>query len=94
MRFGAEYPIKPPTCTFLTRIYHMNVSNDGKIELNILKDKWRATNRIKDILENILKIIKEPNSQPENESELQKLYKTDKTKYEDIAEKWCKSFAK
>ena len=35
-----EYPMKPPKCRFLTRIYHPNVDKIGRICLDVLKDKW------------------------------------------------------
>ena len=35
-----EYPMKPPKCRFLTKIYHPNVDKLGRICLDILKDKW------------------------------------------------------
>ena len=35
-----EYPMKPPKCRFLTKIYHPNVDKLGRICLDVLKDKW------------------------------------------------------
>jgi len=42
IRLPAEYPIAPPVCRFLTRIFHPNVRlSDGDICLNILKrEDW------------------------------------------------------
>lgn len=37
-----EYPFKPPTVTFITPVFHCNVSQCGSICLDILKDKWSA----------------------------------------------------
>ena len=34
------YPLKPPKALFLTKIYHENVDQLGRICLDILKDKW------------------------------------------------------
>ncbi|KAG8099570.1 hypothetical protein GUJ93_ZPchr0013g37552 [Zizania palustris] len=38
--FPIDYPIKPPTVTFKTRIYHCNVDSSGKLSVDILKEGW------------------------------------------------------
>ena len=36
--FPSDYPFKPPKIIFLTPIYHCNVSSQGSICLDVLKD--------------------------------------------------------
>lgn len=37
----SNYPISPPKCRFITRVWHPNVSSQtGAICLDILKDAW------------------------------------------------------
>ena len=39
MFLDIKYPMQPPRCRFLTRIYHPNVDAVGRICLDILKQK-------------------------------------------------------
>ncbi|XP_028018228.1 ubiquitin/ISG15-conjugating enzyme E2 L6 isoform X2 [Balaenoptera acutorostrata] len=40
--FPEEYPFKPPTVTFTTRIYHPNVDSSGRVCLPIIsKENWK-----------------------------------------------------
>ena len=40
MSFPLDYPFKPPKVTFVTKIFHVNVDNVGRICLDILNDQW------------------------------------------------------
>ena len=58
-----EYPMKPPKCLFLTKIYHPNIFPEtGYICLNILQEsQWNPSIDIEKILISIHSLLSEPN---------------------------------
>lgn len=44
--FPAEYPFKPPTVTFLTKIYHPNIDEKGQVCLPIVSvEHWKPATK-------------------------------------------------
>jgi ubiquitin-conjugating enzyme E2 S len=50
LKLGCEFPAVPPKATFITKIFHPNVSKIGEICVNTLKKDWSEQHGIKDIL--------------------------------------------
>ncbi|OLL22545.1 Ubiquitin-conjugating enzyme E2 S-B [Neolecta irregularis DAH-3] len=48
--YGSDYPSGPPTCTFITRIFHPNISTSGQVCLNTLKKDWNSEMTISHVL--------------------------------------------
>ncbi len=53
LEFSEDYPNKAPTVKFLTKVFHPNVYNDGKICLDILQNQWSPIYDIAAILTSI-----------------------------------------
>uniref|UniRef100_A0A8C3RI87 Ubiquitin conjugating enzyme E2 B n=1 Tax=Cyanoderma ruficeps TaxID=181631 RepID=A0A8C3RI87_9PASS len=53
IEFSEEYPNKPPTVRFLSKMFHPNVYADGSICLDILQNRWSPTYDVSSILTSI-----------------------------------------
>jgi len=58
----SDYPIKPPTCKFITKIFHPNIHLEtGEICLELFKDKWAPSCNLETVCRSILDLICNPN---------------------------------
>lgn len=57
IEFTEEYPNKPPTVRFVSKMFHPNVYADGGICLDILQNRWSPTYDVSAILTSIQVII-------------------------------------
>jgi len=92
-----EYPFKPPTLNFTTKIYHPNVSNDdkGSMCLGILRaENWKPSCKIIAVLEMARGLLLEPNVDDAVETSIADQYKNDKAAFEKTVKQWVKNYAK
>lgn len=57
-----NYPLGPPQITFATPVYHCNVSDSGKVCLDILHDRWSPALTVPKCLEGIRIMLMEPDT--------------------------------
>jgi ubiquitin-protein ligase len=91
-----EYPFKPPTISFKTRIYHPNITNDdkGSMCIGILKpDSWKPSSKILNVLVAVQDLLREPVPDDALESAIADKYKTDRKTYEKEAKAATKQYA-
>eukprot|EP00941_MAST-03F_sp_MAST-3F-sp1_P001636 g1636.t1 len=81
MSFTEEYPNKPPTVKFVTKIFHPNVYADGSICLDILKSQWSPIYDISAILTSIQSLLCDPNPKSPANSEAARLYQENRREY-------------
>lgn len=97
LHLPTEYPFKPPTLSFATRIYHPNVSSDGKgsMCLGMLRsDEWKPSTKISAVLQFARQILEEPMPDDAVETKIAEQYNNDRIRYEETARSWTQRYAK
>jgi peroxin-4 len=58
-----DYPISPPKCKFITKVFHPNIHFEtGEICFELLKDKWSPAWTLESVCRAILDLLSSPNA--------------------------------
>ena len=69
--FPDNYPFKAPDVSFLTTIYHPNIKTDtGEICRDVFASSWAPTQKVSDILEKIVSMLRQPQTQTPLEADI------------------------
>eukprot|EP00762_Andalucia_godoyi_P003556 ANDGO_04300.mRNA.1 Ubiquitin-conjugating enzyme E2 2 len=82
LSFSESYPQKPPEVKFLSKMFHPNIYNDGRICLDILQNMWSPIYDVSAILTSIRSLLADPNPASPANSEAAQLYSSNKDEYE------------
>jgi len=94
--FPTQFPFKPPTVSFQTKIWHPNVTNDdkGSMCLGILRpDVWKPASSVSGVLELIRALLQEPDIDDAVETSIADQYKNDRKAFEKQVKDWVKKYA-
>lgn len=89
--FPSDYPFKPPKVRFLTPVYHCNISADGLLCLDILRDAWNPTCSIAKVMTTISSLLQDPNADYPLDAVKGQLARDDRATYLDNAREFTKA---
>ena len=93
LNFPTDYPFKPPTIEFKTKMYHPNINEKGQVCLPMLKESWSPALTSSKILEALTDLLKTPNIDSPLTPEVATQYKTDPEKYEATVREYVTKYA-
>lgn len=91
--FPETYPFKPPRAEFVTPCYHPNVSDRGKICLNILKEEWSPMLTVASLLLCISALLSQPNADDPLNIEAADAFRNNPAEFHKTAVEWTRRFA-
>ncbi|KAJ8870081.1 hypothetical protein PR048_029092 [Dryococelus australis] len=94
INFPEMYPFKPPKITFITKIYHPNIDEKGQVCLpTISPEGWKPSVNIITVIEELLKLIDEPEVEHALRADLAEEYLKNRKKFLQHAEEHAKKNA-
>ncbi|KAG2158421.1 ubiquitin-conjugating enzyme/RWD-like protein [Suillus bovinus] len=85
-----NFPFKAPSVTFLTKIYHPGINEEGHICVPILRDEWKPSVTLSTVLAVIQEKVNNPSPDDPFEPEIAALLKNDKAKFLATAKEYTK----
>jgi ubiquitin-conjugating enzyme E2 D/E len=91
--FPTNYPERPPKVNFVTRIYHLNINEQGSISgLDKLKN-WLPKFTISNVLADIIDLLEFVNREDPYESKIRSQFLQDVAEYDAKAVAWTHMYA-
>lgn len=93
LNFPGQYPFKPPSILFLTRVFHPSVSKHGEICAALIGDNWGPTLNVRHCMTTIYGILASPSADHPLEEEIGALLREKPKDFEKQARKYTKKYA-
>ena len=94
MYFPSDFSFVPPKFTFITKIFHPNISEMGNTSIDILGDKWSPVlKHLNIIIYSVQSLLDDPNPDDFVNEEAAKLYKKDRNAYDKYVREYTSIYA-
>jgi ubiquitin-conjugating enzyme E2 T len=97
IRIPQRYPFEAPAVRFVTKIFHPNVDEQGRICLDSLKlppnGSWKPSLNLAQILAQVQILMGEPGLADPLMKDIAEMYKDDRERFRQIASEWTTKYA-
>jgi ubiquitin-conjugating enzyme E2 D/E len=93
IRLPYDYPLKPPECSFSTKVHHPNIGSRGEICLDILKKDWNPGQSIEKVLNALADLLANPDTGNPLQAEVAFQFTTDRAAFDQTAKEWTQKYA-
>ncbi|KAI0040440.1 hypothetical protein FA95DRAFT_1576965 [Auriscalpium vulgare] len=88
-----DYPFSAPKVLFLTRIYHMNISDRGNVCIDILKHNWSPALSIFKVILSLSSLLTDPNPSDPLVPSIASDFLRRRTTHDQTARRWTELYA-
>ncbi|KIY69403.1 hypothetical protein CYLTODRAFT_393710 [Cylindrobasidium torrendii FP15055 ss-10] len=94
IQLGTDYPFSAPRAVFKTRIYHMNISEQGGICIDILKNNWSPALSLFKVMLSLSSLLTDPNPKDPLVPNIASQYISNRKLHDQTARQWTSLYAK
>ncbi|KAK2462778.1 hypothetical protein APHAL10511_005169 [Amanita phalloides] len=91
---ATDYPFSAPKVIFRTRIYHMNISDQGNICIDILKNNWSPALSLFKVMLSLSSLLTDPNPKDPLVPSIATQYVRNRKLHDSTAREWTEKYAR
>ncbi|KAF8623767.1 hypothetical protein AX15_006209 [Amanita polypyramis BW_CC] len=91
---ATDYPFSAPKVLFRTRIYHMNISEQGNICIDILKNNWSPALSLFKVMLSLSSLLTDPNPKDPLVPSIATQYLRNRKLHDSTAREWTEKYAR